>query len=208
MGDAAGEDEDVPGGVEVANPVERKEDHAQRVGHAAGGQPEHGVPANGVEKSAGDKNYQPSLEEIHEGGSDSEAVDHEAFEDHTSHGESPDRGKECPAHRAAQRDEGKRCIRAGDEQVDGRVVENVKDVAGTGTHERVIEGGAEVHENQSGGEDGATDDEACRPARRCHDETHGTRDSESDADPMRDGVGKDIAQIGVSRHGLMIVLRH
>jgi len=40
VGNAAGKDEDVPGGVEEAAMVECEEDDAQRIGHAAGAEPE------------------------------------------------------------------------------------------------------------------------------------------------------------------------
>jgi len=40
VGNAAGEDEDVPGGVEVAAMVECEEDDAEGIGHAAAGEPE------------------------------------------------------------------------------------------------------------------------------------------------------------------------
>ena len=40
MGYAAGEDEDVPCGVEVAAMVECEEDDAEGIGHSAGAEPE------------------------------------------------------------------------------------------------------------------------------------------------------------------------
>ena len=50
------------------------------------------------------------------------------------------------------------------------MVEDVKDGAGAGADQRVVERGAEVNEDERGGEDGATDDVPGRAARGSSDE--------------------------------------
>jgi hypothetical protein len=64
---AAGEDEDMPGGVEVAEAVEGEKDNAECVGEAAHGKPEKSVGADCMEQGTGSKSYKPALQEIDKG---------------------------------------------------------------------------------------------------------------------------------------------
>ncbi len=215
MGDAAGEDEDVPGGVEVAAAVEGEEDDAQRVGEAACAQPGEAVPANGVDSGTDREDDEPSLQKIDHGRENGEPpllepLHGEALEEDAGDGQRPLHREDRPAQRATQRDEREGGVGAGDEQVDGGVVEDVEDGARASADQRVIERGAEVNEDERGGKDGATDDVPGRTARGSDDEVDGAGDGESCADAVGDGVGEDVAQVidvqicGVG-HRLMIV---
>jgi glycosyltransferase involved in cell wall biosynthesis len=64
MRDAAGQHEQVPGGVEVGPAIEGIKDDAERVSQASGGQPEHSLPANGVDQRANYEDRQPALNQI------------------------------------------------------------------------------------------------------------------------------------------------
>ena len=136
-----------------------------------------------------------------------EVIHGDAFGHHSRHGQRPYHAKENPSQRAAQRDQREGRVGAGDEHVDGRVIENVKDVAGAGAHQRVIERGAEIDQHQRAGKDGATDNEPRRAARGSNDQIDGSRNGERGADAVRDGVGQNVAQFVVGVHKTMIVRR-
>ena len=165
VGHAAGEDEEVPCGVEEAAMVEREEDDAQRISDAACTEPEKSVPANGMEKRAHDEDGEPALKEINQGRCHGETADGKALEDDARHRQRPDHAEESPAHRPVQRDEREGRIGCRDEHVDGGVVEDLQYVAGAGAPQRVVESRAEIEKHERDGEDRATDDDERRAAR-------------------------------------------
>ncbi len=69
----------------------------------------------------------------------------------------------------------------------------------------MVKRGAEINEDQGGGEYGATDDDERGPARGSDDEINRSHDGEAETDAVGDGVGEDVAQAGVLRHRMMIV---
>lgn len=158
-----------------------------------------------MEKRAHDEDGEPSLEQINQGGCDGEPADRQAFEDDACHCQRPDRGKESPSHRPAQRDKGEGRIGSCNEHVDGRVVQDKEEMASAGTHQRVVKRGAEINEHERAGKDGATDDKKRRSAGGGDDEINRSHDGEAEADAVCDGVGEDVAQIGARWHRLMIV---
>ena len=170
MSGTAGQDEDVPGGVEITESIESEEDDTQGVGEASGGKPKRSLPTDGVNQGTRGKDDEPSLKEVDEGRSDGETFDSDAFEDDSCGGQGPDDGEQGPADGAAERDQGEGRVGAGDEEVDGGVVEHLEDVPSAGTNQRVIEGGADVDEDKGGGEDRAADDEPRGAARGGCDE--------------------------------------
>lgn len=209
VGDAAGEDKDMPGGMKVFEPVEGEKDDTEGVGESAGAHPGDAVPADGVDEGTNGKDGEPSLEEVYEGRGHFKTADGEAFEDDAGDGQGPLDAEDGPAERAVQRDEGEGRVGAGDEEIDGGMVEDLKDVAGAGADEGVIERGAEINQDQGGGEDGAGDDVPGGAARGGNDEHGGSGDGEAGADAVGDGVGEDVAQFEFADfclwlHGIMI----
>jgi hypothetical protein len=81
----------------------------------------------------------------------------------------------------------------------------MKDVASAGADEGVIKRGAEINEHECAGEYGAADDDERGAACGGDDEINRSHDSEGEADAVRDGVGENVAEVGVRRHRLMIV---
>ena len=67
VGDAAGEDEEVPGGVEVAETVEGEEGDAQCVSESSGAEPEQPMPADCVEEGSDCEEDEPALKEVDQG---------------------------------------------------------------------------------------------------------------------------------------------
>lgn len=210
VGDAAGEHENVPCGMEVGHAVEAEEDDAQGVGQSTGSQPGHSVPADGVKERSRDEDGEPALDQVNGCGGNGEGTAHEtvhgdALRDHSGHGQRPDNSKEGPSYWPAQGDEREGRVGCGDEQINGGVIEDPEDTAGARAHQGVVEGGADIDENQRARKDGARDDEPGRSARGGGDKPDGACNGESGADAMRDGVGKDVAQAEVGVHRLMIV---
>src|ERR1035437_605178 len=102
VGNAAGQHKEGPRGMEVAQPVQREEDDAQRVRHAARAQPHHPVPADGVHQRCHRNHHKPALRQVNQRRSHLEPVNGKAFEDHPGHGQRPHNAEERPAHRPAQ----------------------------------------------------------------------------------------------------------
>ena len=76
-----------------------------------------------------------------------------------------------------------------------------------GPHQRVVERGADVNQDQRRGKDGATDDLRGRPARGYDDKISRAGNGQRRADAMGDGVGQNVAQmVGclLGLHRLMI----
>lgn len=215
MGHAAGQDKYVPGGVEVAAGVECEKDDSQRVSEPAGSQPGDSLDAKLMQKRPDCENNEPALKQIDKRREDGETaglkpLHGNALGEHTGEGEHPLDSKHRPAEGSAQGDERERGVGAGDEKVNGRVVEDVKDRPRAGKHQRVIERGTEINEDQRGGEDGATNDDPGRAAGGGGDEIDGTSDGESSADAMGNSVSEDVAetesiQVLLRRHKSMIV---
>ena len=64
MRDAAGENEYVPGGMEIANPVKGEKHDAQCVSHSASRKPGDAMPANRSYQWTGYEDDEPALEQI------------------------------------------------------------------------------------------------------------------------------------------------
>ena len=205
MGGAAGEDEQVPGGMEVAPTVEREEDDAEGVSEATGEQPQAPLPANGAHQRPGRKDHKPSLKQVNGGGGSGKSADSYAFEENSGGCQGPDDGEEQPAGLPAQRYERERRVGAGDEQVDGGVVEYPEDLARACAHQGVIERGAHVDEHERGGKDAATGQQPDAAVAGGRDEVDAAGDGESSADAVRDGVGEDVAEALLSLHRLRIL---
>jgi hypothetical protein len=85
------------------------------------------------------------------------------------------------------------------------VIENVKDIAGAGAHQRVIERGTKIDQHQRAGKDGAADNEPRRAARGGDNQANRSRNGERGADAVGDGVGQDVAQFLGGVHKTIIV---
>src|ERR1035438_4594244 len=81
VGSAAGQDEDVPSGVEVAAAVERKKYDTEGVEDPAGPQPDASRNAEVVDELAGGEDDEPALEQVDDGGGYGESSYREALED-------------------------------------------------------------------------------------------------------------------------------
>jgi len=95
-------------------------------------------------------------------------------------------------------------IGAGDQQVDGGVVEDVKDMARPCSHQRVVERGAEVNQDQRGGEDAATDHIPGGSPRGGGNQVDRADDGHSEANSVGDGVGQNVAKLVMGLHIPMI----
>ena len=106
MGNAAGQDKDVPGSVEISQPVEGKEDDAERVSQAAGAHPRDAMPADGLDQRTNGKDGKPTLEEVDERRSHFKTPHGETLEDDAGNGQRPLDAEDGPAQRTAQGDQG------------------------------------------------------------------------------------------------------
>ena len=200
VGHAAGEDEEMPCGVEEGAMVESEEDDAQGVSDAACTKPKKPVPANGMEKRSNDEDSEPALKQINQGRCHGETTDGKALEDDARHSQRPNQAEENPSHWPAQRDESEGRVGCCDEHINGGVIEDMEYVASAGATQRVVERGAEIDEYERDGKDRATDDGQRRAARRGRDEADSAYQCETKADAVRDGVGEKIAQVRTGGH--------
>src|SRR6185503_17359569 len=84
VGDAAGQNEDVPGGVEVANAIECEKYDAERVSNSSCGKPRNTMPANRVNQRSRNEDDEPALEQVNQrrydgGPATTEMIDSNAF---------------------------------------------------------------------------------------------------------------------------------
>lgn len=189
MSDAAGQDEDMPRGMEVAQPVKSEEDNPESICQSSGAHPHDPVPPDGVKQRAGREDDKPTLEQVNQRRRHLESVHSEAFEDYSGDGESPLNSEDEPTQWAMQGNESERGVGARDKQVDGRVIKYMKDVPCPRAHQRVVERGAQVDEYQGAGKDGATDHMPRRPSRGGANHVYSTSHRKAESDAVCDRIG-------------------
>jgi len=194
VSDAAGKHKNVPDRVEVAKPVEGEEEYAEGIREAACDDPTHAFPADCERKGPHRQDYEPSLKQINDGRGDGEPADGQALEDNARDGGRPHDREKNPADRPAQCDQSERSVGAGDEEVDRRVIENLKDMARSRADQGVIERGKDIDQNESSGEDGAAHDLPNASAGCNHNEVDRAADGQRRTDSVGDGVGEDVAE--------------
>jgi len=113
----------------------------------------------------------------------------EAFEDYARNRESPFDSEDSPADVSVQRYKREWRIGAGDEQVNGGVVEDLENVPGASPDQRVIKGRAKIDQYECGTEDAATEYHPARAARGGGDEIDCANQCKNSPDAVRDGVG-------------------
>ena len=175
MSDAAGQDKQVPESMEVAPPVHGEKDNPRRVRYSASAHPCQAVPAERVEERLHRDDSNPSLRKVDQRRCHLILANMEALEDHPEDGQPPFEAKDRPAQRPAQRDQAEWRVGARDQQVNGRVVQDVKDMPRPRPDQRVVERRTDINQHQRRGEDGATDYVPCRPACRHHYQVNSAR---------------------------------
>ena len=160
------------------------------------------MPAESVNERHHRDHHKPALPQVNQRRCHLEAPHGKALEDDSGDGQRPLDAKDGPAQRAAQRNQAEGRVGAGDEQIDGGVVENVKDVPRARPHQRVIERRADVDQHQRRGKDRATHHHPGCAARGCGDQVNRAHDRQHRADAVRDGIGQNVAQMVVGLHRL------
>ena len=64
MRDAAGQYEDMPGSMKIANSIESEKDDAKRVSHTARSEPRDAMPSNRANQWPRDEDNEPALKQI------------------------------------------------------------------------------------------------------------------------------------------------
>ena len=106
-------------------------------------------------------------------------------------GQPPDDAEEAPAPAAAQVDQDERRIGAGDEQVNGRVVDDAADMLDPLAAAAVVERGTGEQQDQGGAVDAAADDVPGVAVPGGHDHQHGQpAQAEHGAQPVGQGVDR------------------
>ena len=101
-------------------------------------------------------------------------------------GQPPDDPEDRPAPGPAHAHEREGRVGAGDQQVDGRVVEDLEDALGPRPRDGVVEGRRQVQQDQAGPVDAAGHHVSRGPVeRRQHDEHRQRRDTERGSQPMQ-----------------------
>src|SRR5579859_4574163 len=133
----------------------------------------------------------PTHGKIRRNGNYREAVSEPKFEQNANHGHAPDDGKKRPTPTAAQIDEEKRRVRAGDEQVNCAVVENHEGALGTRRGGAVIESGGRIEAHERRAKNSAAEDLPHATAHNCENQKNDEADDAADqAEAVRERVGK------------------
>jgi hypothetical protein len=103
MRNAAGQDENVPRRMKISDPVQGKENNAERVGDPSGAEPHHPVRANRVHERPRCKNDQPSLEQIHRDRRCRKPLNGKAFEKDAGNRQRPHDCKQRPSYWPSER---------------------------------------------------------------------------------------------------------
>ena len=158
VADAASQYKQMPDAVGPRIPVvEDEEHHARGIEDAAGQQPAKARGRQGGDDRVQGEQAQPAHHQVDDDRYHSCPLARQGVEDDADCRQSPDRAEHPPAPGALKRDEGEGGVCPRDEQVDGLVVEHLKDRLGRAA-QAVIEGGDEVEQEQGEAVDAEADD--------------------------------------------------
>lgn len=188
----ASENKEVPDGVIVGELLPRKKDDSDGVGKSARDEEPDSSSWELGDHLGQDGNDEPAHDDVERGGCPVLAVaTHEGFGENTTDGEEPDDAEDAPTEGAAHGDEGEGGVGARDEEVDGGVVKDLKELFDLVTAEAVIERRGEVENNHSAPEDGTRYHGPSVLGDDAHEDEAGDRGE--DANSMCDGRGEFFA---------------
>ena len=148
MHQAAGDHEQVPDAVPVAEAlVEGKEHDAHRVEDAARCQPDEAGSAEVFQQRVDRHQHDPAHHRIDHQRHHPRLRARLDFLQHADGRQRPDDAEQRPAPRPAQRDQAEGCVAAGDQQVDRQVVELAQDALGPPAN-AVVDGRNAVEQDQ------------------------------------------------------------
>ena len=157
MAGTASQDQQVPDHMMVGNFLAGVEDYADRIRQTTQNDPDDPRQWNvQVDLVRGD-DAEPTHRNIGGHREDGEPVCKPQLEEDAGDGEAPDRREERPAPVSPQVDQQKGCVRSGDQQIDGAVVEDVQDAFGARRRDSVIERGGGIEADERGSIDGAAE---------------------------------------------------
>ena len=144
MAEAARQDKHVKNGVVEGNPFNAIENCPHRVRYAAGGEPDEPVSWKAMKKRFDSENNDPAHQDVHDGGEDVVATGKEDFQNDPGDGQTPDRSKDQPAGGTGEGKQREGRIGAGDQQINGGMVDHPETASPSRFLCAVVDGGSGV----------------------------------------------------------------
>ena len=170
----------MPNGVIVRELLPDKEDHSEGVGKASGD--EEPYPCGGKLANNGGKNGdgEPAHDNVESGGGPVLAIaSHEGFGKDAADGQKPNHSKDTPSQRPSNGDKGEGGVGTCDEEVDGGVVKDLKELLEAMAREAVVEGGGKVKEDHAGSKDDSRDHSPSVFGKKADEDKAGDRGDDS-----------------------------
>ena len=186
---AAGHDHQVPDGVVVRDALAGIENNTQGVHACAQADPEDSGGRNVQVHLARGNDTKPTHGEIQRGGENGKSIGKPKFEKDARNGDAPHNAEKRPTPTAAKIHKQKWCVGAGDEQVDGAMIENHQSVLYARGRGAVIESGGGVKTDQRNSIDCATDDLPAPTVENGEDGQNGkSQQAANQAETMSQGI--------------------
>ena len=87
------------------------------------------------------------------------------------------------------------------------MIQHMEDMSCPCSYQRVVEGGAEIDQDEGSGEDGATEEARGTSSHRGHDQINSADKRKAQANSMRNGIGQNVAEFVLRSHELIIIVR-
>jgi len=188
---AAGQDEEMPYGMVVRHTVPAIEYQTQDIGEPSGDEKNQAAHCDGGDQGFEGNDDEEPHPHVEGDRGDRPAAKQGDLKDDAEQGDRPDDGEEGPTPRAAEVYQQEGGIGSGDQQKDGRMVENPQDGFCLGDLDAVVEGRGGVKHDQRGPEDAAAYDVPCvSEERRKRGQYPERPDRQDGADPVGDAVGQ------------------
>ena len=142
----------------IAQARHQKEDHAQGIGDAAGDQQDEPRLGELLDQHRRGEHDQPAHQQIDAHAQGAEAFRPAQLEEDAAQRERPDDGEQRPAGRAAKIDQQEGRIGAGDQQIDGAVIQQLEGIFQAWVTDTVIERRGRIQHHQGQAVEADADD--------------------------------------------------
>jgi hypothetical protein len=201
MEGAARKDEEMPYGVMVRQAAPAIEYEAQDIGEASGDEEPQAIGCEGGDQRLDGDDDEKAHSHIDAYRGDRPAAKQGYLKDDTEEGDCPDDGEKRPAPGTVDVHQQERGVRSGDQQKNGRMVEDPQDRLCLGDLDAVVEGRGRVKQDKRSPENTAAYNVPRVSEQRRKGGQYPERpDGEDGADPMGDAVGQ-LLPGSVLRHG-------
>ena len=201
MEGASGQDEEMPDGMVVRQAAPAVEYETQDVGEASGYEEPQTIGCEGGDQGLDGDDDQEAHPHIETDRGDRPAAEQGDLKDDPEEGDRPDHGEKRPAPGAADIHQHEGGVSSGDQEKDGRMVEDPQDRLCLGDLDAVVEGRGRVKQDKRGPKDAAAHDVPGVAEERGEGGQYPERPYRQDgADPVGDAVGQ-LLPGAVLRHG-------